>query len=344
MKSSVTRRRLGQLVGMGGLVALVGCTPQTEDAARVTLLHVSYDPTRELYHEFNPLFAAYWREQTGQQVDIRQAHGGSGRQARSVLDGQRADIVSLALAYDIDMLHTRRNLVPADWQSRFPNHSSPYVSTIVFLVRRGNPKQIRDWDDLVRSDVRVITPNPKTSGGARWSYLAAWGYALQQPNGSDETAKAFVRTLFQNVPVLDTAARAALTTFAQRNLGDVFIAWENEAHLALAELGRDHFELVMPSVSILAEPPVAVVDRVVDQRNTRAVATAYLAHLYTDEAQAIIARHHYRPARPEILAQHRDQFPEIPLFTVEERFGGWAQAQKIHFDEGGTFDQIYLNR
>lgn len=306
----------------------------------VELLNVSYDPTRELYEEFNEEFGKYWEEQTGQKVTIQQSHGGSGKQSRAVIDGLEADVVTLALAYDIDVLHETRNLIPENWQERLPNNSSPYTSTIVFLVRKGNPKNIQDWDDLVKEGVSVITPNPKTSGGARWNYLAAWGYALKK-YGSEEAARDFVTKLYKNVPVLDSGARGATTTFVERGIGDVFITWENEAFLALNELGKDEFEIVVPSVSILAEPPVTVVDAVVDKKGTREVAEAYLEFLYSDKGQEIAAKNYYRPRNEDILAKYADVFPEINLFTIDEVFGSWKEAQETHFNDGGTFDQIY---
>jgi sulfate transport system substrate-binding protein len=308
--------------------------------AEATLLNVSYDPTRELYSDFNRAFAQHWKEQTGQKVGIRQSHGGSGKQARTVIDGLPADVVTLALAYDIDKIAEKGGLLPADWQKRLPYNSTPYTSTIVFLVRKGNPKHIRDWGDLARPGVSVITPNPKTSGGARWNYLAAWSWALRQPGGSAATAEKFLRQLYGNVPVLDTGARASLTTFVQRGIGDVCVSWENEAFLAIDKLGADKFEIVAPSVSILAEPPVAVVDKVVQHRGTERIARAYLEYLYTKEGQEIIARHHYRPRDPEVAARYAGRFPRITLATIAD-FGGWAQAQKVHFSDGGTFDLIY---
>jgi sulfate transport system substrate-binding protein len=304
-------------------------------AADVTLLNVSYDPTRELYQEFNSAFARYWQKKSGEKVVIRQSHGGSGKQARSVIDGLEADVVTLALAYDIDALAAKR-LVQPGWQKKLPHNSSPYTSTIVFLVRKGNPKKIRDWNDLVRPGVSVITPNPKTSGGARWNYLAAWAYALHQPGGNDATAKGFVTRLYKNVPVLDSGARGATTTFVQRGLGDVLLAWENEAFLAMKELGQGKFEVVTPSESILAEPPVAVIDRVVDRRGTRRVAEEYLKYLYSDEGQRIAARHYYRPVDPKVPTS----LAKVRLYTIDQMFGGWQKAQKTHFSDGGIFDQI----
>jgi sulfate/thiosulfate-binding protein len=313
-------------------------------AKDVVLLNVSYDPTRELYAAYNKAFAAHWKARTGDNVVVKQSHGGSGKQARSVIDGLDADVVTLALAYDIDELHERARLVPRDWQKRLPHNSSPYTSTIVFLVRKGNPKGIKDWDDLVRPGVSVVTPNPKTSGGARWNYLAAWGYALKKHGLDAGKAQAFVAALFGNVPVLDSGARGALVTFTERGVGDVFVSWENEAFLAARELGRDKFEVVVPSVSILAEPPVALVDRTVDRKGTRDVANAYLQYLYSPEGQEIAARNHYRPVDAGIAARHAGQFAKVALFTVDELFGGWAKAQKTHFADGGVFDQIYTRK
>ncbi|KIF80685.1 sulfate ABC transporter substrate-binding protein [Noviherbaspirillum autotrophicum] len=309
-------------------------------AADLTLLNVSYDPTRELYQDFNKAFAAKWKAQGGDNVTVKQSHGGSGKQARSVIDGLDADVVTLALAYDIDEI-AGKGLIAKDWQKRLPHNSAPYKSTIVFLVRKGNPKGIKDWSDLIKPGVQVITPNPKTSGGARWNYLAAWGYALKQPGGSDAKAKDFVAKIFKNVPVLDSGARGATTTFVERGIGDVLIAWENEAILAIKELGPDKFEVVSPQQSILAEPPVAVVDKVADKRGTRKVAEAYLQYLYTDEGQEIAAKNYYRPINDKIAKKYAAQFPKVSLFTIDDVFGGWAKAQKTHFADGGTFDQIY---
>ena len=309
-------------------------------SAQTTLLNVSYDPTRELYQEFNAAFAKHWKDKTGEALTVRQSHGGSGKQARAVLDGLEADVVTLALAYDIDEL-TERQLIPANWQKRLAHNSAPYTSTIVFLVRKGNPKGIKDWNDLARPGTDVITPNPKTSGGARWNYLAAWGYALRQPGGSDVSAKDFVARIFKNVKVLDSGARGSTTTFVERGIGDVLIAWENEAYLAVKELGPEKFEIVTPSVSILAEPPVSVVDKVVDKRGTRKVATAYLEYLYTPEGQEIAAKNYYRPRDAKVAAKYSKTFAPIKLFTIDEVFGGWRSAQKAHFADGGTFDQIY---
>jgi sulfate transport system substrate-binding protein len=309
--------------------------------ADTTILNVSYDPTRELYQELNAAFTKHWKQQTGEEVTIQQSHGGAGKQARAVIDGLEAHVVTLALAYDIDAIAERTGWFPQDWQSRLPNNSSPYTSTIVFLVRKGNPKAIHDWGDLVKEDVQVITPNPKTSGGARWNYLAAWGWALRQPGGDDDKAQQFVAELYRNVPVLDTGARGSTLTFVQRGIGDVLLAWENEAFLALEEFGPDQFEIVVPSLSILAEPPVTLVDPVVDKYGTREVAEAYLEYLYAPAGQAIIARHYYRPAAPE----HADpadleRFPDVELITIDEVFGGWQEAQSRHFADGGVFDQI----
>lgn len=309
-------------------------------AQTVEILNVSYDPTREFYREYNAAFAKHWKQETGQDVVVRQSHGGSGSQARNVIDGQPADVVTLALAYDVDALRQRAQLIPENWQSRLPSNSSPYTSTIVLLVRKGNPKNIQDWDDLVRDDVEVITPNPKTSGGARWNYLAAWGYALKKNDGDQDKAYAFVERLFQNVPVLDSGARGATNTFVQRRIGDVLIAWENEAFLSVEQLGKGQYDIVVPSVSILAEPPVTVVDKVVDQRGTREVAEAYLEYLYSKEGQRIAGKHYYRPTDPEVAKEFAEQFPQLELFTIDEVFGGWDKAQAEHFNDGGRFDSI----
>jgi sulfate/thiosulfate-binding protein len=306
----------------------------------VTLLNVSYDPTRELYEDFNKQFATYWKTKTGQEVTIRQSHGGSGKQARSVIDGLAADVVTLALGYDIDAL-ADNGLVPVDWQKRLPHNSSPYTSTIVFLVRKGNPKKINDWPDLIRPGVSVVTPNPKTSGGARWNYLAAWGYALRQPGGNEAKAKEFVSQLYKNVPVLDAGARGSTTTFVERGIGDVLIAWENEALLAVKELGPGKVDLVVPSVSILAEPPVTVVDKVAKKHGTTAVAQAYLRYLYAAEGQEIIAKHYYRPVDQGVAAKYAAQFPKVQLFSLADVSGDWRKTQKTHFADGGVFDQLY---
>jgi sulfate/thiosulfate transport system substrate-binding protein len=310
-------------------------------AADVTLLNVSYDPTRELYADFNKAFAVAYQKETGKSVEIKQSHGGSGAQARAVIDGLQADIVTLALAYDIDAI-AAKGLTDKDWQKRLPQNASPYTSTIVFLVRKGNPKGIKDWDDLVKPDVSVITPNPKTSGGARWNYLAAWGYALKK-YGSADKARQFVADIYKNVPVLDTGARGSTVTFVERGVGDVLLAWENEAYLAQREFGKDKFEIVAPSLSILAEPPVAVVDAVADKKGTRAVAEAYLKYWYGKEGQEIAARNSYRPRDPEIAKQHENDFAKVELFTIDDVFGGWTKAQQEHFSDGGIFDQIYKN-
>ena len=307
----------------------------------VTLLNASYDPTRELYQSFNAAFAGYWKAKGGQTVTIQQSHGGSAKQARAVIDGLQADVVTLALAYDVDAISEYAGLLPADWQKRLPDNSTPYTSTIVFLVRKGNPRHIKDWDDLVKSGISVITPSPKTSGGARWNYLAAWAYALNQPGGNDDKAKEFVKRLYMNVPVLDSGARGSTTTFAQRDIGDVLIAWENEAFLSLKELGPDKVEIVVPSMSILAEPPVAIVDKVVDKKGTRAVAEAYLKYLYTPEGQEIAAKNYYRPRMESVAKKYASTFPKLKLVTVDGVFGGWQKAQKKFFADGGIFDQIY---
>ncbi|HUO44597.1 MAG TPA: sulfate ABC transporter substrate-binding protein [Burkholderiales bacterium] len=308
--------------------------------ADVELLNVSYDPTRELYQDFNAAFAKYWQEKNNEKVVIKTSHGGSGKQARAVIDGLQADVVTLALAYDIDEIADKAKLLPKDWQTRLPNNSTPYTSTIVFLVRKGNPKHIKDWDDVVRHGVSVVVPNPKTSGGARWAYLAAYGYALKK-YGSDAKAREYITQLYKNVPVLDSGARGSTTTFVERGIGDVLLSWENEAFLAVKELGPDKFEIVVPSISILAEPPVSVVDKVVDKRGTRKVAEAYLQYLYSEEGQEIAARNFYRPRDPGIFAKYAGQFPKINLFTIDDVFGGWQKAQKTHFADGGVFDQIY---
>ncbi|SRR5579871_1141874 len=319
-------------------LAMMGVPVTAAVAADVTLLNVSYDPTRELYAEINKAFAKHFVAATGKAVDIRQSHGGSGRQARSVIDGLAADVVTLALAYDIDEI-SRRGLIAPDWSTRLPHNASPFTSTIVFLVRKGNPKGIKDWDDLAKSGVKIVTPNPKTSGGARWNYLAAWGYARER-FGSDDRAKQFVRAIYANVPVLDTGARGSTVTFVERGVGDVLIAWENEALLSVKEFGADKFEIVAPSLSILAEPPVAVVDKVVDRRHTRAAAQAYLEFLYTKDGQEVGARNFYRPRDPEIAKQYAGTFPSLRLITVDGMFGGWQKAQKTHFDDKGVFDEI----
>jgi sulfate/thiosulfate transport system substrate-binding protein len=310
-------------------------------AAPVTLLNVSYDPTRELYTDFNAHFAKKWQVEHRQKVTINQSHGGSGKQARAVIDGLEADVVTLGLGYDVQVLHDKAKLIPENWQSRLASNSAPYTSTVVFVVRQGNPQKIKDWNDLARDGIKVITANPKTSGGARWNYLAAWGYALKQPGGDETKAQAFVEKIYKNVPVLDSGARGSTTTFVERGIGDVLIAWENEALLSVHELGKGKFEIVTPSVSILAEPPVSVVDKVVDKKGTRAVAEAYLQELYSPEGQAIIAKHYFRPRNADVLAKHKAQFPDVQLFTIDELFGGWGKAQPAHFNDGGLFDKIY---
>jgi sulfate transport system substrate-binding protein len=330
------QRRL--LIALGSAV-FIGGAGSVAQAAEVSLLNVSYDPTRELYVEFNKAFAEHWKKKTGNTVSIKQSHGGSGRQARSVIDGLAADVVTLALAGDIDQIAAQGKLLPVNWEQRLPDHSAPYTSTIVFLVRKGNPKNIKDWGDLIKPGVGVITPNPKTSGGARWNYLAAWAWARKQPGGNEKTALEFIRKLYKNVPVLDTGARASTTTFVQRGIGDVALSWENEAWLAIKELGPDKVEIVIPSVSILAEPSVAVVDKVVLRRGTRTVAEEYLKYLYTPEGQEIVARNYYRPRNPEVAKKHAELFPKLELVTIKD-FGGWAKAQKEHFGDGGVFDQI----
>jgi len=310
-------------------------------AATVTLLNVSYDPTRELYDDYNKAFAAYWKAKTGDAVVVNQSHGGSGKQARSIIDGLGADVVTLALAYDIDALAVQGRLIPANWQTRLPWNSAPYTSTIVFLVRKGNPKKIHDWGDLVRPGIAVITPSPKTSGGARWNYLAAWAWASSQPGGSDAAAEAFVKRLYENVPVLDSGARGSTVTFVERGIGDVLLAWENEAYLAMKQLGPDKFDVVTPALSILAEPPVSIVDKVVDKHGTRNVAEEYLKYLYSNEGQEIAAQHFYRPRDPDVAAKYTKQFPNLSLVTIDAAFGGWAKAQAVHFADGGVFDRIY---
>ncbi len=325
-------------LGTVSLGILLTATALPAAGQNVTLLNVSYDPTRELYADVNAAFAKSWKAKTGQTVTLNQSHGGSGKQARAVIDGLEADVVTLALAYDVDALHDKAKLIPESWQSRLPWSSAPFTSTVVFVVRKGNPKGIRDWDDLVKPGVSVITPNPKTSGGARWNYLAAWGYALRKPGGTEGSARDFVARLFRNVPVLDTGARGSTTTFSERGIGDVLVAWENEAFLLAKEVGKDRFEIVVPSVSILAEPPVTVVDVNADKHGTRAAAQAYLEFLYTPEGQEIAAKHHYRPRS---AVKGGTTFPKVTLFTVDDPLGGWRKAQKAHFEDGGIFDQIY---
>ncbi|HOW69530.1 MAG TPA: sulfate ABC transporter substrate-binding protein [Phycisphaerae bacterium] len=330
----------GTLTGCGDNAGPAASQPGPA-AGEVVLLNVSYDPTRELYKEFNEAFTRMWKAKTGQTVALRQSHGGSGKQARAVIDGQQADVVTLALAYDIDEIAARARLLPAGWQKRLPDNSCPYTSTIVFLVRKGNPTGIKDWDDLAKDGVSVITPNPKTSGGARWNYLAAWGYALRQPGGNEARAREFVSRIFRNVPVLDSGARGSTTTFVQREIGDVLITWENEAFLAIDELGKDKVELVTPSISILAEPPVTFVDRNIERHGTAEVAKAYLEYLYSSEGQEIAAKHYYRPRDKAVAEKYASRFPNLNLLTIDGDFGGWAEAQRIHFADKAIFDQIY---
>ncbi|MCB4811108.1 sulfate ABC transporter substrate-binding protein [Methylovorus menthalis] len=323
-------------------VALALAAPLAASAADISLLNVSYDPTRELYQDFNAAFAKYWKAKTGDNVTIKASHGGSGKQGRAIIDGLEADVATLALAYDIDALYEKGKLIPKDWQKRLPHNSSPYTSTIVFLVRKGNPKNIKDWDDIARPGISVITPNPKTSGGARWNYLAAWAYGQRKFNNDESKTRDFIGKILKNVPVLDSGARGSTTTFVERGIGDVLLAWENEAFLAQKELGPDKFEIVVPSLSILAEPPVTVVDKVVNKRGTRAVAEAYLQYLYTEEGQEIAAKNYYRPTLESVAKKYEKNFPKLNLVTVDSEFGGWQKAQKTHFSDGGTFDQIYL--
>ncbi len=349
LNTALEQRRLGEgLLGEGLalsafvflLLILLGLG-RPAHAADQTILNVSYDPTRELYQEYDAAFAKYWKAKTGDNITIQQSHGGSGKQARSVIDGLKADVVTLALAYDIDVIAERGKTISADWQKRLEQNSAPYTSTIVFVVHKGNPKGIKDWSDLVKPGVAVITPNPKTSGGARWNYLAAWGYALKQSGGDETKAQEFVAKFYKNAPVLDSAARGSTITFAQRGIGDVLVAWENEAYLALKEFGAGKFEIVVPSISILAEPPVAVVDKTVDSRGTRAVAEEYLKYLYSPEGQKIIAKNYYRPRSAEAAASAPVKFANVNLFTVDDVFGGWKKAQAKHFDDGGIFDKVY---
>jgi sulfate/thiosulfate-binding protein len=335
---NILNKLLAGAVVASALFAFAGAVNAAE---KQEILNVSYDPTRELYEDINPLFAKHWKEKTGNDITINQSHGGSGKQARSVIDGLPADVLTLALAYDIDVVAEKSGKIPADWQKRLGNNSSPYTSTIVFLVRKGNPKGIHDWDDLVKNGVSVITPNPKTSGGARWNYLAAWAYADKKFGGDEAKTKEFVASLFKNVPILDTGARGSTTTFVQRGIGDVLLAWENEAFLAINELGKDKFEIVVPSISILAEPPVTLVDKNAAKHGTTEVAKAYLDFLYTKEGQEIIAKNYYRPVDEEVAKQFADKFPKVNLVTIDKDFGGWKEAQKKHFNDGGTFDEIY---
>ncbi len=332
-----------QKILASALIFALALTSSALAAKPVTLLNVSYDPTRELYEAYNKAFIAHWKQETGQDVTINQSHGGSGKQARAVIDGLEADVVTLALSYDIDSIAEKSGFLSSKWQARLPNNSTPYTSTIVFLVRKGNPKGIKDWDDLAKPGIAVITPNPKTSGGARWNYLAAWGYALQKWNNDEDKAKEFLKAIYKNVPVLDSGARGATTTFVERGIGDVAISWENEAYLAVNELGKDQLEIVVPSISILAEPPVAVVDRNADRRGTRKVAEAYLNYLYSEEGQEIAAKNYYRPRLESVSKKYADKFQPVKLFTIDEVFGGWQRAQKKHFADKGIFDQIYGN-
>jgi len=340
MPFTTLTRRSAIVAAFGlGIAGLASHAPSA-DAKDLTILNVSYDPTRELYSDYNKAFSKHWKEKTGDNVTVKQSHGGSGKQARAVIDGLGADVVTLALARDVDGISQKSGLIPADWQARLPHNSAPYTSTIVFLVRKGNPKGIKDWDDLVKDGVQVITPNPKTSGGAQWNYLAAWHYA-DKKFGGPEKAKEFVTKLYKNVPVLDSGARGSTTTFVERGVGDIFISWENEAFLALKELGPDKFEIVVPSLSILAEPTVAVVDKNVDKHGTREVSEEYLKYLYSPEAQEIAGRNFYRPTDPEVAKKYADQFPKLNLFTIKDGFGSWTDAYQAHFKDGGTFDQIY---
>jgi sulfate/thiosulfate transport system substrate-binding protein len=331
-------RRSALALGVSlGLASFAG----SAQAAEISLLNVSYDPTRELYQEFNAAFAKHWKAESGDDVTIKQSHGGSGKQARAVIDGLEADVVTLALAGDVDQLYKNGGLIPADWSKRLANNSAPYTSTIVFLVRKGNPKGIKSWADLAKDGVEVVTPNPKTSGGARWNYLAAWGYALKNDGGSEASAKDFVSKVYKNTKVLDSGARGSLTTFTERGIGDVLISWENEAYLASKELGPDKFEIVTPEISILAEPSVTVVDKFADKHGTRKVADAYLKYLYSPEGQDIAGKHYYRPRDEKAAEKYKAQFSEVKLFTIDQVFGGWASAQEVHFKDGGVFDQIY---
>jgi sulfate transport system substrate-binding protein len=341
MPFTTLTRRSAIVAAFGlGISGLAGHAPSAA-AKDITLVNVSYDPTRELYAAYDKAFEKYWKAKTGDDVTVKQSHGGSGKQARAVIDGLQADVVTLALAADVDALHKNGDLIKADWIKKFPDNSAPYTSTIVFLVRKGNPKGIKDWPDLVKNGVDIITPNPKTSGGARWNYLAAWGYALKQPGGNEEKAKEFVSQIYKHTKVLDSGARGSTNTFVERGIGDVLLAWENEAHLALKEFGPDKFEIVTPSVSILAEPNVAVVDKVVDKRGTRKVAEAYLNYLYSPEGQKIAAENFYRPRDPKVAAEYAGKFAQVKTFTIDDVFGGWTKAQAKHFADGGIFDQIY---
>ena len=336
-----TKTLVSSVAGVLAAVTAAVIALQPAQAKDIKLLNVSYDPTRELYTEYNAAFAKYWKEKSGDNVTVQQSHGGSGKQARSVIDGLPADVVTLALAYDVDAIADRARLIPADWQKKLPNNSAPYTSTIVFLVKKGNPKGVKDWDDLVKPGISVVTPNPKTSGGARWNYLAAWAYALSKNNNDEAKAKEFVGKLFKNVPVLDSGARGSTTTFVQREIGDVLLAWENEAYLAVKEFGKDKFEIITPSLSILAEPSVTLVEKAAKKRGTEAVAKAYLEYLYSDEGQDIAGKNFYRPRSEKAAAKYANQFSAVKLITIDEVFGGWRKAQKTHFDDGGVFDQIF---
>ena len=341
LRRFASHQRRGCIRSFAAIIFAAACIIGVAAGAKdLTLLNVSYDPTRELYDDYNTNFAKYWQGKSGTAVTINTTHDGSGKQARKVIDGVEADVVTLALAYDVDQLHDRANLIPKDWQKRLPNNSTPYTSTIVFLVRKGNPKNIKDWDDLVRSGIIVVTPSPKTSGGARWNYLAAWGYALKKNNNDESKARDFVTRLYRNVPIQDTGARGATETFARNGIGDVLIAWENEAYLQLNDVGKDKFEIVTPSISILAEPPVALVDRYTKKHGTEAVAREYLEYLYSPEGQEIAARHYYRPRNEEVAAKYAGTFAKVSLFTIDDVFGGWQKAQVTHFNEGGVYDQI----
>ena len=326
------------------IIAAATLTVLSVNAAEINLLNVSYDPTRELYQDFNEAFAKYWKAKTGDNVKVQASHGGSGKQARAVIDGLEADVATLALSYDVDQLYEKGRLIPADWQKRLNHNSSPYTSTIVFLVRKGNPKKIKDWDDIIKPGVSVITPNPKTSGGARWNYLAAWAYALKQNNNDEVKAKEFVTKLYKNVPILDSGARGATTTFVERGIGDVLLAWENEAYLAKKELGPDKVEIVVPSLSILAEPPVTVVDKYAKKHGTEKVAQAYLEYLYSEEGQEIAAKNYYRPTLDSVAKKYANQFAKVNLIKIDDVFGGWQKAQKTHFNDGGVFDEIILKK
>ena len=334
-----SRKYIRTFVILSAVLSLIG--PASWSGESVTLLNASYDPTRELYRDFNSAFAKQWEAKKGEKVTINQSHGGSGKQARGVIDGLEADVVTLALAYDIDAIAEKSGLLPTDWQKRLPHNSTPYTSTIVFLVKKGNPKNIRDWDDLVKPGVSVITANPKTSGGARWNYLAVWGAALRKNSGDEAKTKEFIKALYKNVPVLDSGARGSTTTFVERGIGDVLLAWENEAYLAVNELGAGRFEVIIPPLSILAEPPVALIDKVVDKHKTREVAQAYLDYLYSEEGQEIAAKHYFRPRSSTVAAKYAARFPSLNLFAIDEQFGGWKKAQAVHFADGGIFDQIY---